>query len=173
MQTPVHAYDRIERPEIKPDVTRVTLYGGLCPCCAERFTAAPPPGLEPGSPFEPNLRALAIYLRFEPGDLVRATVAADVRSAWARDQRGSPGQYPRRQQVHLCTSDGLRAYRYKLDASLDALLRIAPTHAAGEKLQDAIKGCRRYLFVFLANRAIPPTNNGSEQRCAPASSFEK
>jgi hypothetical protein len=31
----------------------------------------------------------------------------------------------------------------------------------------AIKSCRRYLFVFFADRAIPPTNNGSEQAAAP------
>jgi len=36
----VHAYDRIEIPEIVPDVTRVTLYGGSCPCCARRFKAS-------------------------------------------------------------------------------------------------------------------------------------
>src|SRR5258707_9883602 len=64
MQTPVHSYDRIEIPEIKPDVTRVALLGGMCPCCAKPFKAAPPAGLEPGSPFGANLRAFAIYLPF-------------------------------------------------------------------------------------------------------------
>jgi transposase len=64
VQTPIHSYDRIEIPEIKPDVTRVALLGGMCPCCAKPFKAAPPAGLEPGSPFGPNLRAFAIYLRF-------------------------------------------------------------------------------------------------------------
>src|ERR1019366_6714012 len=39
-QEAVHAYDRIEIPEIVPDVTRVMLYGGVCPCCARRFKAA-------------------------------------------------------------------------------------------------------------------------------------
>src|ERR1035437_10269904 len=63
-QEAVHAYDRIEIPEIVPDVTRVTLYGGVCPCCARRFKAAAPAGLEPGSPFGANLRAFALYLRF-------------------------------------------------------------------------------------------------------------
>src|SRR6202163_4230575 len=63
-QTTVHAYDRIEIPEIVPDVTRVTLHGGVCPCCARRFKAAAPEGLEPGSPFGPNLRAFVLYLRF-------------------------------------------------------------------------------------------------------------
>jgi transposase len=62
-QSALESYDRIELPEIKPDVTRVTLHGGLCPCCAKRFKAAPPKGLEPGSPFGPNLRAFILYLR--------------------------------------------------------------------------------------------------------------
>src|SRR5271157_726211 len=66
-QNPCETYDRIEIPEIKPDVTRVTLLGGVCPCCAKRFKARPPEGLEPGSPFGPNLRAFAIYLRAVQG----------------------------------------------------------------------------------------------------------
>jgi len=63
-QTAVQAYDRNEIPEIVPDVTSVTLHGGLCPCCRRRFRAAPPAGLAPGSPFGPNLRAFVLYLRF-------------------------------------------------------------------------------------------------------------
>ena len=57
------SYDRIEIPASRPDVTRVSLHGGICPCCAKGFKAAPPVGLEPGSPFGPNLRAFVIYLR--------------------------------------------------------------------------------------------------------------
>ena len=34
-QTAVHVYDRIEIPQIKPDVTQVRLQGGTCPCCAK------------------------------------------------------------------------------------------------------------------------------------------
>lgn len=60
----VHAYDRIEIPEIRPDVTRVELHAGTCPCCAKTFKALPPEGLAPGSPFGPNLRAFLVYLRF-------------------------------------------------------------------------------------------------------------
>jgi len=63
-QAAVHTYDRIEIPEIVPDVTRVTLHGGFCPCCRRRFRAVPPAGLAPGSPFGPNLRAFVLYLRF-------------------------------------------------------------------------------------------------------------
>jgi transposase len=62
-QCPYETYDRIEIPEIEPDVTQVSLHGGVCPGCSKRFKAAPPPGLEPGSPFGPNLRAFVIYLR--------------------------------------------------------------------------------------------------------------
>ena len=47
-QTAVHSYDRIELPEIRPEVIRVTLLGGTCPCCKKPFKATPPAGLEPG-----------------------------------------------------------------------------------------------------------------------------
>lgn len=63
IQTASERYDRIEIPEIKPDVTRVVLHGGSCPCCRKRFKAAAPDGFEPGSPFGPNLRAFVLYLR--------------------------------------------------------------------------------------------------------------
>src|SRR3712207_6386680 len=59
-QGAVQTYDRIEVPEITPDVTRVVLHGGVCPCCAGRFKATAPAGLEPGSPFGPNLRAFVL-----------------------------------------------------------------------------------------------------------------
>ena len=73
-QTPFHAYDHIELPPIKPDVTRVTLYRGLCPCCGQPFRAEAPADMPPGSPFGPNLRALVIYLRF-----VHALGGSDIR----------------------------------------------------------------------------------------------
>jgi transposase len=298
VQTPVHAYDRIEIAEIKPDVTQVRLHGGVCPCCTKRFTAAPPAGLEPGSPFGPNLRAFAIYLRFahaisferlaqlmsdligleisegalvnilddsrpaftRQNSLIRARLLASsilqsdetsvrvgkktwwtwvfqhgadccfvirpsrgkdvvaeflaevrpdfwvsdrlaAQMGWAKtanqvclahlirdaqyaidagDSAFAPGLRKllsrackiagRRQRLADAT---LRTYAYKLDAELDGLLRTTPTHGAGQKLQGVIKGCRRHLFVFLANRAIPPTNNGSEQALRPCVIFRK
>jgi transposase len=66
-QIACEAYDRVEIPDIKPSVTRVTLHRGTCPCCAKKFKAPPPVGMEPGSPFGPNLRALGIFLRFTQG----------------------------------------------------------------------------------------------------------
>ena len=66
-QEACEVYDRIEIPPIAPEITRVSLHGGVCPCCAGRFKAEAPEGLEPGSPFGPNLRAFVIYLRFTQG----------------------------------------------------------------------------------------------------------
>ena len=297
-QTPVHSYDRIEIPEIKPDVTRVVLLGGKCPCCTKPFKATPPAGLEPGSPFGPNLRALALYLRFtqaisferlsrlfsdllgleisegalvnilndcrpafaEATRLIRARLLAgtilesdetsmrvgkrtwwtwvfhhgqdacflihpnrsravveqflgDYRpDYWVSDRLGSQMNWAKKNHqvclAHLvrdaqyaidagdtkfapglrkllsraCKIGGrrpqltdrtLRTYAYRLNAELDRLMRITPTHAASIKLKNAIKGCRRYLFVFLANRAIPPTNNGSERALRPCVTFRK
>jgi transposase len=63
-QTPQQIYDRIELPVIRPDVTRVQLFGGRCVCCGERATAAAPAGLEPGSPFGQSVAALVVYLHY-------------------------------------------------------------------------------------------------------------
>jgi transposase len=298
MQSALERYDRIELPEIKADVTRVVLHGGTCPCCARRFKAMPPEGLEPGSPFGPNLRAFVLYLRFthaisferlaqlmsdligleiSEGGLVNmlaasrkafARAASRIRTrllsssilqsdetgvrvgkqtwwtwvfhhgreccfvirpsrgknvveaflgkrrpdfwvsdrlaaqmGWAKkhnqvclahlirdatyafeagDRAFAPGlrKLLRRacgiagRRPHLADAT-LRTYAYTLNAKLDVLMRIAPTHAAGNKLQKVIKSCRRHLFVFLQNRALPPTNNGSEQALRPTVIFRK
>ena len=57
------SYDRIEIPPIEPDVTRVTLMGGVRPCCRRGFKAVAPAELAPGSPFGANLRASSICAR--------------------------------------------------------------------------------------------------------------
>ena len=57
-------YDKIEIPPIKPIVTRVERYAGHCPCCHGLTLAPVPEGMESGSPFSPNILALALYLRF-------------------------------------------------------------------------------------------------------------
>jgi transposase len=60
-----HAYDKVDIPEVKPHVTRVEIYEGVCHCCAHASKpAAVPEGLEEGSPFSANIMALALYLRF-------------------------------------------------------------------------------------------------------------
>jgi transposase len=63
-QTPQQVYDRIELPPIKPDVTRVRLFGGRCTCCGARVFAEAPAGLECGSPFGKSIAALVVYLHY-------------------------------------------------------------------------------------------------------------
>jgi transposase len=64
-------------------------------------------------------------------------------------------------------------YLGRLEAKLDALLKIVPEARQGQKLQRMIKKFRQNLFVFITNRAIPPTNNGSEQALRPCVIFRK
>jgi transposase len=297
-QQPIHAYDRIEIPEIKADITRVILHGGVCPCCAKPFRAEPPRGLEPGSPFGPNLRALILYLRFthaisferltglmsdllgveisegalvnilkdsrrafaHQANVIRARLLSssilqsdetsvrvgnrnwwtwvfhhgqdcrfvirpsrgkdvvaeflgDTRpNFWVSDRFAAQMGWARiNNQVCLAhlirdaryaTEAGdiafapkllkllqqacriarrrdrladttLRTYARKLTAKLRALLRMRPTNAAGAKLRKVMKRCRPYLFAFFADRAIPATNNGSEQALRPCVIFRK
>ena len=297
-QAAVHTYDRIEIPEIVPDVTRVTLHGGLCPCCRRRFRAVPPAGLAPGSPFGPNLRAFVLYLRFAQaipferlarlmsdllgleisegalanmleasGDafahqtsvirdrLLSGTILqSDETSArvgkktwwtwvfhngdsacflirpsrgkavvgeflgavrpdfWVSDRLGAQMGWARTGH-QACLAHLLRDVQYaidagdlsfapgirkllkqavaigrrrdrladstlvlylgRLEAKLDALLKIVPEARQGQKLQRMIKKFRQNLFVFITNRAIPPTNNGSEQALRPCVIFRK
>ena len=297
-QSVLETYDRIEVPRIEPDVTRVTLYGGVCPCCAGRFKAPPPEGLEPGSPFGPNLRALAIYLRSVQGiplarlgealrdlfgleisqgalvnilragrsafceqtDRIKASlregqvVASDetglrvgkanwwlwvfhhATSAvfvadkhrskavvegllgdwrpdyWISDRYGGQmGWATREHQVCLAhlirdvqyavdngddvlgppfqdllkdacaigrrrsdlADSTLQAYEAKLNRRLDRLMSLAPTAPAGHRLQKIIKKVRRHLFVFVTNREITATNNGSERALRPCAVYRK
>jgi transposase len=291
-------YDHVEIAAIKPDITRVTLSGGTCPCCAKKFKAAAPQGFEPGSPFGPNLRALVVYLRFTQGisferlarllsdilgldvsegalvnmlaaargsfaaqaSLIRArllsgsalesdetgvrvgkrnwwlwvfhhkdsavfvadpsrgkgvvaTFLGEWRPAfWVSDRyAGQLGWAAKENQVCLAhlirdaqyaidAGDGLfapalrhllgracrigrrreqladatlRTYAARLESRLDDLMRRAPAHAAGVKLQRAIKKIRRHLFVFVTHRYIPATNNGSERALRPCVTFRK
>ena len=291
-------YDHIEVPAIVPEVTRVTLQGGTCPCCAKTFKAVPPDAMAPGSPFGPNLRALVVYLRFTQGiaferlarlvsdllgldisegalvnmldaardafarqtSLIRARLLSgtamesdetglrvgkrnwwlwvfhhqdsavfvvepsrgkcvpkaflgEIRpDVWVSDRYGAQlGWAAKDNQVCLAhlirdvqyaidagdsilapglrhllgracrigrrrerlADATLRAYAARLESRLDDLMRRTPTHAAGVKLQRVIKKIRRHLFVFVTNRAIPPTNNGSERALRPCVTFRK
>ncbi len=292
------AYDHIEIPDIKPDVTRVTLHGGACPCCGKRFKAQAPADMAPGSPFGANLRALVIYLRFTQGiaferlarllsDLlgleisegalvnmldaardafaaqtsaIRARllsgtalqsdetglrvgkknwwfwvfhhndsavfVAAPTRAKsvveqflgefrpdfWVSDRYGGQMGFAKKanqvclahliRDVQYVIDAGddvfapklrhllgracrigrrrpdladatLKTYHARLNASLDVLMALEPAHDAGVKLQRVIRKIRRHMFVFVTNRDIPATNNGSERALRPCAVFRK
>lgn len=297
-QSPHTAYDHIELPAIKPEVTRVILHGGVCPCCARKFKAPPPPDMAQGSPFGPGLRALVLYLRFTQNiaferlarlltdvlglkisegalvnmlgaarkpfarqtDLIRARLtsgpaiesdetglrvgkqnwwlwvfhhgkdavfAAEPSRAkavvedflgdarpdyWVSDRYGGQMGFAKREHqvclahlirdVQYAIDEGdsvfapdlrhllgracrigarrdrladatLKAYAAKLDKRLGQLIARQPTHRAGIKLQRSIKKARPHLFVFMTNRDLPPTNNGSERALRPAVTFRK
>ena len=297
-QAAVHAYDRIEIPEIVPDVTRVTLHGGVCPCCRQRFRAPPPAGLAPGSPFGPNLRAFVLYLRFAQAipferlarlmsdllgleisegalaNMLEASGGAFARQAslirdrllsgtilqsdetsarvgkktwwtwvfhngdsacflirpsrgkavvgeflgavrpdfWVSDRLGAQMGWARTahqaclahllRDVQYAINAGdvsfapgiknllkhaiaighrrdlladttLTVYAARLEAKLDRLLQIDPANQQGQKLLRMIKKYRQNLFVFVTNRTVPPTNNGSEQALRPCVIFRK
>jgi transposase len=57
-------FDKVDLPRVDPVVTRVERYAGHCRCCGGTTPAPLPEGLEPGTPFSPNIVALAMYLRF-------------------------------------------------------------------------------------------------------------
>jgi transposase len=61
-QSGFHAYDHIELPPIRPVITRIHRHRGVCPRCRRGFSAPPPAGMPPGSPFGPDLVALIVHL---------------------------------------------------------------------------------------------------------------
>jgi transposase len=67
----------------------------------------------------------------------------------------------------------LKTYAARLSARLNELMCLAPAHEAGVKLQRMIERMRQYLFVFVMNRDVPATNNGSERALRPCAVFRK
>ena len=67
----------------------------------------------------------------------------------------------------------LARYRYNLDRLLDRLLAAAPKTASGEKLARAVRRCRGDMFIFLARRDAPYTNNGCTLALRPSVVFRK
>jgi transposase len=57
-------FDKVDLPTVAPVVSRVARYAGHCRCCGGTTLAPLPEGLEPGTPFSPDIVALAMYLRF-------------------------------------------------------------------------------------------------------------
>ena len=109
-QTAQQVYDRIELPPVRPDVTRVRLFGGRCSCCGERAVALAPPGLESGSPFGKSIGTIAVYLHYAQaigierlrlvfGELFGLSIARG-RSATSSPARRHPWKPRRRRSRH-------------------------------------------------------------------------
>ena len=71
------------------------------------------------------------------------------------------------------TDSQLAAYLRRFVKKLSELLERPPTHPAGCRLQRAIAKGRRNLFLFVTNRDLEPTNNGSERALRPCATFRK
>jgi transposase len=62
-----------------------------------------------------------------------------------------------------------RPHRRRLEAELDRVLALIPTHPPG----GAIEKLRRKLLVFVSNRDVPATNNESERSLRPCATYRK
>ncbi len=67
----------------------------------------------------------------------------------------------------------LAQYRADLDRRLDHVLGLPREGEAAERLRRRIVRDREYLFVFVTNRRVPPTNNVSERALRPSVIFRK
>lgn len=65
----------------------------------------------------------------------------------------------------------LARYQAELDRRLTRIVAAQPIGSAGAKLHRRIGRMRAHLFVFVTNRAVPPTNNISEQHLRPSVIF--
>ena len=71
-------------------------------------------------------------------------------------------------------ADGtLKAYEADLNRRLDRLMKLNPATNAGHKLQTIFRKIRWHLFVFVTNREITATNNGSERALRPCAVYRK
>ena len=67
----------------------------------------------------------------------------------------------------------LKVYQDDLNRRLDRLMSLVPTTRAGAKLHTIIRKGRRHLFVFMTNRDVTATNNGSERALRPCAVYRK
>lgn len=67
----------------------------------------------------------------------------------------------------------LKKYHYDLERRLDHCLALTPTTASGRKLKRRMLRERGYLFTFLEDAEVEPTNNSSEQALRPSVIFRK
>lgn len=67
----------------------------------------------------------------------------------------------------------LKACEVDLERRLNHLMALDPTHPVGLKLRCMIRKVRPHLFVFVRNRDLKPTNNGSKRALRPCAVYSK
>jgi transposase len=74
---------------------------------------------------------------------------------------------------HELKDSTLASYAAKADNVLDKLVTLPVAHPNGQVLQRQVKAWRQKFFVFMTNRDVPATNNGSEREIRPSVVFRK
>ncbi len=67
----------------------------------------------------------------------------------------------------------LESYAAALERRLDKVMACQPTNKDGKRLRKRYAKDRDSLFTFMTERAVPPTNNGSERDIRPSTIFRK
>jgi transposase len=149
---PVSVHDRIELPEVKPEIERHLRLAVRCPACGARVVAARP-GSAKGTPFGPRLHAVATYLKtFQAlsyerlqatlADLFGLTLSQGglmnlLRRAHGRFQTGRDEAVAALRRAEVVASDetgvrieGANAYHWVFRAPDAVVHQAAPTRAA-------------------------------------------
>ena len=98
--------------------------------------------------------------------------AADINLLRAKTRRKSYACAIGRRRQALSDAT-LKAYEHKLDHRLDQIMALIPSAPAGIALHKVFKKIRAHLFVFVTNREVSPTNNGSERAVRPCTIYRK
>ena len=148
----VSLHDRIDLPQVKPEVERHQRLAVRCPACGTQVVAAVPPAIR-GTPFGPRLHAVATYLKtFQAlsyerlqaalADLFGLTISQGglmnlLRRAQGRFQAGREEAVSalRRAEVVACDEtsvrvEGVNAYHWVFRCQEAVVPHAAPTRAA-------------------------------------------
>jgi hypothetical protein len=119
-------------PEIKPDVTRVILHGGVCPCCTKTFMAPAPAGLEPGSPFGPRRSSRTLYdrppVQVQEHRFMRPAIGIDDRAVMAAAGGAVDQQVTDAMRADMAERHGRAAIRLRSSLGRRVVVGIAVAH---------------------------------------------
>lgn len=138
-----HRYDHIDLPPIQPIVTRVELFGGRCRRCGRRYRAEAPSGMQPGTPFGPEIRSLLTYLHhshhvgFERLSRIAAELFGLVIS------EGAVANIFRRMGANMTAAT--RAIRDKL---------LSARIIASDETTTRTNGTTQWQWVFISDKAV-------------------
>ena len=135
--------DHIELPPIRPVVTRIHRHRGTCPHCRRGFSAAPPPGMPPGSPFGPDLTALIVHLHVTQAIGFERLAQLLDEVFGIRISEGAIANLIARAQTPLTASA----------ATIAAEVRASPV-VASDETSARVKGQNWWQWVLLSPTAI-------------------